>query len=156
VNVTLSEQVNDMWTVLGTIKSGLDGSFVLAWDKATLGTHTLKVSARNRVNTVESATVTLYVVPFVTIAGPATGTVKTSVMLQGTLIPTTANVNVTIWRQIGTGKWKAIRTTKTNKSGRWGVLCGVGTVTASVRFVAKITDPVIGAAKSPSLTLTVS
>jgi len=156
VNVTLSEQVNDLWTVVTTIKSGLDGSFVLAWDKATLGTHILKVSARNRVNTVESATVTLNVVPFLTVAGPATGTIKTSVMLQGTLIPTTPNVTVTIWRQIGTGNWKAVRTTKTNQSGRWGVLCGVGTVPGSVRFVAKIADPVIGTAKSPSLALTIS
>jgi len=156
VNVTLSEQVNDVWTVVTTIKSGLDGSFVLAWDKATLGTHILKVSARNRVNTVESATVTLNVVPFLTVAGPATATVKTSVMLQGTLVPITQNVTVTIWRQIGTGNWKAVRTTKTNQTGRWGVLCGVGTVPGSVRFVAKITDPVIGTAKSPSLALTIS
>ena len=155
VPVTLSEQVNNVWTVLATIKSGVDGSFVLAWDKATLGTHVLKVSAKNRVNTVETSAITLSVVPVLTIDGPATAAPKASVMLQGTLTPATANVTVTIWRQIGSGNWKAIRTTKVNKSGRWGVLSGVGSTKASVHFVAKITDKVLGTAKSPSLTLTV-
>jgi len=35
------------------------------------------------------------------------------------------------------------------------VLSGVGSTKASVHFVAKITDKVLGTAKSPSLTLTV-
>jgi len=156
VNVTLSEEINNVWTPLASTKSGVDGSFVLAWDKALLGTHVLKVSARNRVNTVETASTTLNVVPFLTISGPVTATVKASVMLQGTLLPATQNVTVTIWRQIGSGNWKAIRTTKVNKTGRWGVLCGVGSANASVHFVAKISDKVIGSAKSPSVTLTIS
>jgi len=155
VTVTLSEQTNNVWTALATTKSGIDGSFVLAWDKATLGSHTLKVSARNRVNTVETAGITLKVMPFVTIGGSATAAVKTSTMLQGSLLPTKANVVVTISRQIGSGNWKVIRTTKTNKSGRWGVLCGVGKAKGPVHFVAKVNDKVLGEARSPSLTLTV-
>jgi hypothetical protein len=48
-----------------------------------------------------------------------------------------------------------IRTTKTNKLGRWGVLCSVGSNKLAVRYVAKINDKVLGTAKSPSLALTV-
>jgi SpoIID/LytB domain protein len=155
VNVTLSEQISNIWTILTTTKSGVDGSFVLAWDKATLGTHTLKVSARNRVNAVETAALTIKVVPFLTIGGPTTSAPKTSVMLQGSLLPATANVSVTIWRQIGSGNWKATRTTKVNKSGRWGVQCGVGSIKGPVHFVAKVDDTTLGTAKSPALTLTV-
>jgi len=155
VTITLNEQTSDTWSVLATVKTGIDGSFVLPWDNATLGTHVLKVVAHNRVNTLESPVVTRSVIPFLTIGGPTTASVKTSVMLQGSLLPTTADVTVTIWRQYGSGNWKAIRTTRTNKLGRWGVLCSVGPNKTSAHYVAKINDPLIGIAKSPSITLTV-
>jgi len=155
VPITLNEQVGDVWSVLATVKTGIDGSFVLPWDNATLGTHVLKVVARNRVNTLESPVVTRSVIAFLTIGGPTTATPKTSVMLQGSLLPTTPDVTVTIWRQYGSGNWKAVRTTRTNKLGRWGVLCSVGPNKTSVHYVAKINDPLVGIAKSPSLTLTV-
>jgi len=154
VPITLNEQVGDVWSVLATVKTGIDGSFVLPWDNATLGTHVLKVVARNRVNTLESPVVTRSVIAFLTIGGPTTATPKTSVMLQGSLLPTTPDVTVTIWRQYGSGNWKAVRTTRTNKLGRWGVLCSVGPNKTSVHYVAKINDPLVGIAKSPSLTLT--
>jgi stage II sporulation protein D len=156
VDVTLSEEVDDVWTVLAATKTGIDGSFVLPWDKTVLGTHVLKISATTPVNSVETPPVTLNVIPFLTIAGPTTGRVQKSVILKGSLLPTTPNVTVTIWRQIGHGQWKATRTTRTNKDGQWGVVCGVGSAPATAHFVAKITDPVLGTTKSPLLTLVIS
>ena len=155
VTITLNEQTGDTWSVLATVKTGIDGSFVLPWDNATLGTHVFKVVAHNRVNTLESPLETRTVIAFLTIGGPATAAPKTSVMLQGSLLPATGDVTVTIWRQYGSGNWKAVRTTRTNKLGRWGVLCSVGLNKVPVHFVAKVNDPLVGSAKSPSLTLTV-
>ena len=159
VTVTLNEQVKNVWTAVSTTTTSVDGSFILPWPKADLGSHILKIVAKNKTNSIESPTVTRIVNPVLSIRGAATATatatVKSSVMLQGNLVPVIANATVTISRQIGSGPWTVIRTTHTNQKGRWGALCGVGKSKAIVRFVAKVTDKATGTTKSRALNLTV-
>lgn len=155
LTVSLKKLVNNNWTTLDTATSGIDGSWILSWDNATLGNHTLAVSVTYSGKTVTTSSATFAVVPTLSIGGNTTAVKQSSIMLQGQLKPATGALTVTIVRKIGNGTWQQVRTARTKANGRWGVMTGVGASSATVSFKALVSDKTLGTVKSSVLRVTV-